>query len=86
MQPHRVSRAIACLLAGVLSLPSATVWAGSAEALRDLVGAKGAGGEADLERRGYTHIDTGKSGDAAYSYWWSNAERSCVRVNTRDGR
>jgi len=86
MQPRRLSRAIAGLLAGALSAPSVTVWAGPADDLRDLVGAKGAGGEADLENRGYTHIDSAKSGDAAYSYWWSNAKRSCVRVTTRDGR
>jgi hypothetical protein len=85
MQSPRHSRAIAGLLAGALGLPS-VAWAGSAGELRDLVGARGASGENDLERRGYTHIDTAKSGDAAYSYWWSNDKRSCVRVTTRDGR
>lgn len=86
MQSRRFSRAMACLLTGALSMPSATVWAGPADDLGDLVGAKGAGGESDLERRGYTHIDTAKSRSAAYSYWWSNAKSSCVRVTTRDGR
>jgi hypothetical protein len=86
MQPRRLSRAIACLLAGALSLPSATLWAGPADDLRDLVDAKGAGGEAELERRGYTHIDTHKSTNSAYGYWWSNAKSSCIRVTTRDGR
>lgn len=86
MQPRRLSSAIACLLAGALSLPSATAWAGPADDLRDLVDAKGAGGEAELERRGYTHIDTHKSTNSAYGYWWSNAKSSCIRVTTRDGR
>jgi hypothetical protein len=86
MEHRRLSRAIACLLAGTLSLPSATVWAGPADDLRDLVGAKGAGGEADLERRGYTHIDTNKSSSAAFSYWWNNQKSSCIRVTTKDGR
>lgn len=86
MQPRHLSRAIACLLAGALSLPSATAWAGPADDLRDLVDAKGAGGEAELERRGYTHIDTHKSTNSAYGYWWSNAKSSCIRVTTRDGR
>lgn len=86
MTPRRLSRAIACLLAGALSLPSASAWAGPADELRDLVGAKGAGGEADLERRGYTHVDTHKSASSAYGYWWSNAKGSCIRVTTREGR
>ncbi len=54
--------------------------------LMDLVGARSAGGEAELERRGYTHIDTSKARDAAFGYWWSNQNASCVRVTTRDGR
>lgn len=86
MQPRRFSRAIACLLTGALILPSANVWAGPADDLRDLIGAKGAGGESDLESRGYTHIDTDKSVNSSYGYWWSNAKRSCIRVTTRDGR
>lgn len=86
MQPRRLSRAMASLLAGVLSLPPATAWAGPADDLRDLVGAKGASGEAELERRGYTHVDTHKSEYSAFSYWWSNAKSSCIRVSTRDGR
>jgi hypothetical protein len=86
MQPRRLSSAIACLLAGALSLPSATAWAGPADDLRDLVGAKGASGEAELERRGYTHVDTHKSDYSAFSYWRSNAKSSCIRVSTRDGR
>ncbi len=86
MQMRRHSRFTAFLLAGTLSLPSVTAWAGPADELRDLIGARGAGGEADLERRGYTHIDTSKSNDAAYSYWWSNEKGSCVRVTTRNGR
>jgi hypothetical protein len=86
MQPRRYSRAIAGLLAGALSLPSVTAWAGPADDLRDLVDARGSSGEAELERRGYTHIDTSKYSNTAYSHWWSNAKNSCIRVTTRDGR
>jgi hypothetical protein len=85
MPSRHFSRALACLLTGALSLPSVTVWASAAE-LRDLVGVRGAAAEADMERRGYTHIDTSKARDAAYGYWWSNQKGSCVRVATRDGR
>lgn len=86
MQHRRPSRILAGLLAAALSLPAASVWAGPADELRDLVGARGAGGEAELERRGYTHIDTHKSSNAAFSYWWHNGKRSCIRVTTREGR
>lgn len=79
-------RPVAGLLSVALSLPSLPAWAGPADDLRDLVGARAAGAEADLERRGYTHIDTHKDREAAYGYWWSNDRRSCVRVTTRDGR
>ncbi|RVU43753.1 hypothetical protein [Rubrivivax rivuli] len=86
MQPRRTLRTVSGLLAVALSLPSASAWAGPADELRDLVGARGAGGEAELERRGYTHIDTSKSSNAAFSYWWHNGKRSCIRVTTREGR
>jgi hypothetical protein len=36
---------------------------------------RGRDGEPTLEQRGYTHIDTGKSSTAAYSYWWNNGRR-----------
>jgi hypothetical protein len=79
-------RYLALFAAASLVLNSSPALAQPANELRDLVGARGAGGEADLERRGYTHIDTSKSSNSAYSYWWSNAKQSCVRVTTRDGR
>ena len=46
MQAPHCARAIACLLTGTLSLPHVSAWAGPADELRDLVGARGAGGEA----------------------------------------
>ncbi len=80
-------RALNLTLAVVLCLPAAgPAWAGPASDLADLVGAKGAGAEADMERRGYTHIDTHKSSHASFSYWWNNAKAACVRVTTGDGR
>jgi hypothetical protein len=79
-------RALAYGLVFALSVPVAPAWAGPADDLRDLVDAKGSSGELELERRGYTHVDTSKSTDAAYSYWWNNAKSSCVRVTTRAGR
>ncbi len=86
MLANRSKRHLATLAALSLALNGSPALAQAANDLSDLVGAKGAGGEADLERRGYTHIDTSKSTDAAYSYWWSNQKSSCIRVTTRDGR
>jgi hypothetical protein len=54
---------------GAQRLNGSTAFAQVANDLTDLVGAKGAGGEADLERRGYTHVDISKSSNAAFSYW-----------------
>jgi hypothetical protein len=79
-------RCLALCTAVSLALSGVPALAQAANELRDLVGARGSGGEADLERRGYTHIDTSKTRDSAYGYWWSNAKQSCIRVTTRDGR
>jgi hypothetical protein len=86
MPNMRLERSLVACLVVALSLPGAPVWAAASDDLRDLVGAKGRDGEPELERRGFTHVDTSKSYDSAYSYWWSNAKQACVRVATRDGR
>lgn len=54
--------------------------------IADLVGARGAGGETQLEARGYTHIKTEKGDDRAWSYWWHSGRRECVTVAVVDGR
>lgn len=69
-----------------LALNGLPVHAQTLDELKDLIGVKGASGEAELERRSYTHIDTSKARDAAYAYWWSNQKSRCLRVTTRDGR
>lgn len=80
-------RVISLSLVLGLCLPTTQpAWASAAGELSDLVGVKGAGAESDMQRRGYTHIDTHKSSQSSYSYWWNNAKSACVRVTTRDGR
>ena len=86
MLSNRSKRHLATLAALSLALNGSPAFAQAANDLRDLVGVKGAGGETDLEGRGYTHIDTSKSSNAAFSYWWNNQKSSCIRVTTRDGR
>lgn len=86
MLSNRFRRTLALGAAISLSLTGSPALAQASNELKDLIGAKGAGGEAELERRGYTHIDTSKSNNAAYGYWWNNQKSSCIRVTTRDGR
>jgi hypothetical protein len=86
MLSNRSKRLLAFCTALSLAASGSPALAQASNDLRDLVGAKGAGGEADLERRGYTHIDTSKSSSSAFSYWWNNQKNSCIRVTTRDGR
>lgn len=85
--PNRaVNQCLVTCIVVALSLPGAPALAAAADDLRDLVNVKGSSGESELERRGYTHIDTAKGYNTAYSYWWSNAKQACIRVETNDGR
>jgi hypothetical protein len=86
MTPTRLSRAVSAFVAAALVLPVLPLHAAGADDLRDVVGARGRDGEPTLEQRGYTHIDTSKSSNAAYSYWWHNGQKACVRVTTREGK
>jgi hypothetical protein len=58
----------------------------SANDLRDLVGARAAGGESDLESRGWVSITGHKGGSTSYGYWWNASRKNCVMVRTSDGR
>ncbi len=82
----RTRAGISTLVCSALLASTWPAQAAGADDLRDVVGLKGRDGEPTLERRGYTHIDTAKSSTAAYSYWWNNADKACIRVTTRDGR
>lgn len=52
----------------------------------DLVGARGAGGETQLEARGYRFVRTQTGADRKWSYWWHADRRQCLSVATFDGR
>lgn len=52
----------------------------------DLVGARGAGGEAQLQARGYVFVRTETGDDRKWSYWWHPQRRQCISVATVDGR
>lgn len=52
----------------------------------DLVGARGAGGESELQRRGYTFVRAETGDDRVWSYWWNARSRTCLTVATMNGR
>ena len=54
--------------------------------LQDLVGEKGNYAEMDLEKRGYVHIKTDKSGYDVYSSWWNSSKNKCVTYHLSDGK
>jgi len=54
--------------------------------LQDIVGEKGSYAEMDLEKRGYVHIKTDKSGYDVYSSWWNPDRKKCVTYHLADGR
>lgn len=68
-----------------------TAVAGSAQAqapsaLNDLVGARAAGAETQMQSRGYALAKTEKGDDRSYTYWWNASSRQCVTVATMNGR
>jgi len=54
--------------------------------LRDLVGAKGAGGETEMQNRGYKLVGGAKTGDSSYTFWREPMSNRCVAVQTTNGR
>jgi hypothetical protein len=52
----------------------------------DLVGARAAGGETQLEARGYRFVRTNTVRDQKWSFWWSDIQRQCISVTTDNGR
>lgn len=52
----------------------------------DLVGAKGAGGETQLQVRGYRFVRVTDGDDRKWSNWWNEARHQCLSVVTYDGR
>lgn len=54
--------------------------------LRDLVGARGAGGETEMQKRGYKLVNSAQAGGSAYTFWREPMSNRCVAVQTTDGR
>jgi|APLow6443716910_1056828.scaffolds.fasta_scaffold55665_2 hypothetical protein len=54
--------------------------------VNDLVGARAAGAESDLQARGFRNTSGYKANDRAYTYWWNGSTRQCVNAAVFDGR
>lgn len=54
--------------------------------LADLVGARAAGGETQLQARGYSFVTTNTVRDTKWAYWYNDRARQCVQVATANGR
>lgn len=80
MIPYRLT---AALLLAAAAIPSI---AQTPADVTDLVGARAAGGETQLEARGYEHVTTNKVRDTAWSFWWSERRQQCLSIATTDGR
>ncbi len=52
----------------------------------DLVGARGAGGETQLQARGYVFVRAETGDDRVWTYWWNKRSNTCVTVATVNGR
>lgn len=74
------------------ALLAATILCGPAFAqstppdVADLVGARGAGGETQLQARGYSFVTVNTVGTTKWSLWWSDRQRQCIQVATSEGR
>ena len=77
------ARILAACAISTLAFGHVAAAAKSANSLSDLVGAKAAGAECDMESRGWQSRDGHKSNTASYAYWWNNDRRACVMVTTR---
>ena len=59
---------------------------GGGSGYKDLIGAKAAGGESDLQSRGYTWVRTTTQGNSKLGFWWKPGRSGCIQVTTSDGR
>ncbi|RYD59808.1 MAG: hypothetical protein EOP60_01280 [Sphingomonadales bacterium] len=66
--------------------PAMPAMAQTAPDLDDLVGARAAGGETQLQARGYAFVTTNTVRDRKWSFWWNDRTRQCVQVATSNGR
>ncbi|ANU07601.1 hypothetical protein [Paraurantiacibacter namhicola] len=75
------------LLAAATATAGQPALAEKADQLVDINGSYGRDAESALQARGFQHTSTHKQSNGyVYSYWWDASDRSCVTVETYDGR
>ena len=74
------------VLSAALVVSPVAALAKSAGSLSDLVGAKAAGAEQDMEARGWVLTDGHSGRNSQLTYWWNASRKDCVMVRTADGR
>jgi len=83
MQRQLTIPTFAALMGLALAVPAS---AQTPPDLRDLVGARAAGGETALIARGYVKVRTQAGDDRRWGYWWNERRNICLSVTTRNGR
>lgn len=73
------------MLLALAPLASATAQSTPSD-VRDLVGARAAGGEAQLQARGYVSAGGQTGDDRKWTYWWNERRGVCLSVATMNGR
>ena len=80
-------RVSSVIMTAVVAVTSADFAAAQGEAdLNDLVGARAAGAETQMEARGYVATVSNVVRDQRYTFWWNERKGVCVSVSTVDGR
>ena len=74
------------LAAGVVLATSVLSAQEQVAPLRDLIGAKGAGGETEMQNRGYKLVNSAQAGGSSYTFWREPMSNRCVAVQSTDGR
>lgn len=69
-----------------LSLGAGAASAQTPNDVADLVGARAAGAETQMQARGYRMIRSTRTDDTVWSFWWSEVQRQCVSISLSDGR
>lgn len=80
---HRLSILMIC--SALVALPVVALAQG-ADDLADLVGARAAGAETQMEARGYRATVSNTVRDQRFTFWWNERKGQCVSVATADGR
>lgn len=59
---------------------------GGKESYSDLVGARASSADSALRDRGFSNVDSFKSGNAAYTIWYNRRSDQCLQMAVADGR